>query len=621
MYSKARVDKDPARAPLPALRPAPLAVSVVPITPSKHATKSISDKEAFTTPSRRSSGGSSSKNIVADQPEYAFAPSPSRLRALAASRSFSGSPNHRPSVLTSTSLMSKGVVPFNLGKSFLADTPRTKAKKWLEGDNVSPPVKLSKGNFAKGIEVQDNTLQEVPEHGGRKKQPQKRINAHPGAAGGSEGGFWELLDKARQSDNKEEVSMELDAHESLDGHAEWMREKRIQVTVEDEDIIGPSPVKPLVNGKGKGKATKRQLVDLFIGEQGSHGAEQEDRQAPSTRRHLPSHTSKSSEMVASKGGKFFSASIPPGTSGSKDLPVRITVRSKKRSSNAAALAPFDQLQEEDGQDETASKLLPEKRLHHMSERDRPGVNKKVGQEVKRARKKKESEEKLRDSSEQKADGMHNTIIAEKSGLSNADLDAAALEMALEAEDEAVLRAMAEEEGDGDESATQDDYDVRNLSDEYEGYVHSRSKPLKTFHPGNGEQHHQSTRASSNTLEANTELDPELVSLLSLRTSPVKNRLGRLHKKRDETVRAILQEPTFVMSKKKQEQRKGLEDLEDEGEYTAGAEIASGDNLKDDRASQDEKELFDSDDDWASEAEGWKDLGDGEMDSPDISARL
>lgn len=79
-------------------------------------------------------------------------------------------------------------------------------------------------------------------------------------------------------------------------------------------------------------------------------------------------------------------------------------------------------------------------------------------------------------------------------------------------------------------------------------------------------------------------------MLSIRSSPIKRTALYREKERDLRVKKLLQEPTV-----KEQKTAGLLDMksEDEGEGEEG-----------------------SDDDWDSDAEGWKDLGDREMDGYD-----
>lgn len=165
----------------------------------------------------------------------------------------------------------------------------------------------------------------------------------------------------------------------------------------------------------------------------------------------------------------------------------------------------------------------------------------------------------------------------------------------------------------------EDYEVREL-DEYEPYD-ARSKRATTPMAAPADQ--WSRRSVSAVPDLDESLDPTLVSLLSLKTSPVKNRLAKLHKKRDDTVQKVLQEPTYLIAQKKALATQGLEDLEDdeyekkrirrmddEGEHEASDGEVSGDERAEQLAEN-------SDDDWASEPDGWKDLGDGEMDYDDL----
>lgn len=98
------------------------------------------------------------------------------------------------------------------------------------------------------------------------------------------------------------------------------------------------------------------------------------------------------------------------------------------------------------------------------------------------------------------------------------------------------------------------------------------------------------RARPRTLDATIDLDTDLAAILSLRSSPIKKTAQKREKERDKRVKELLMDPG---SKK---EAKGLMDLAE----AAGSE------------GEEEQAAEGSDDDWASDAEGWKDLGDGEM---------
>ncbi|CAD6569346.1 MAG: hypothetical protein CYPHOPRED_003295 [Cyphobasidiales sp. Tagirdzhanova-0007] len=627
LYSKARVYK--------ANGPAAPSVSEAPITPSKHKSGASDKEDSFKTPSKRDPGASafSANPVASGQTEYAFAPSPSRLRALAASRSFSGSPNHKPSATTSASSNLRKDGPVNLGKSYVADTPRTKARKWLEGDSVSPPVKLTKKTQIQNGEALDSQLQI---QSFVTQRPPEKIASSLGASGG---GFWEQLEEARKSDDKTEVSMRVDARTTAPGKGEMSNMWAAGSTEEDDDsILAPSPAKPLMNGKGNGKGKQRNIIDLCNDEDTVPSDEEEDaaddylaRKSVSHRSFtadgklpavssFPPYTGATMESARDPFCKAKIASTCPPSRSSHNLyvPASSSVsqrKPKKRTSTAAALTPFDTLEKEAGRDESVSKSLAGQRSRQLASAEgvRAGLgtvtkNSKPLPEKKRARREKDAQEKA--SNEGKQERMQETDrpTADETVLSEADLDAVAAVMAMETEDDSALREIVEEIGDDYDS----EYELRDLSDEYEGYVYSRSDRLSKNGPDYGSLSQSSRSSSLAPATATVELDSQLISLLSLNASPVKNRLAKLHKKRDATVRAILQEPTFLMAKSKDEQRKGLEDLEDEDEVVK--ELRDGERgLGIADVDLDKMENENSDDDWASDPEGWKDLGDGEMD--------
>lgn len=107
---------------------------------------------------------------------------------------------------------------------------------------------------------------------------------------------------------------------------------------------------------------------------------------------------------------------------------------------------------------------------------------------------------------------------------------------------------------------------------------------------------ESSHRPSHLIDIDPTIPSDLVSMLSLRSSPIKKTSLLREKDRDLRVKKLLQEPS-VCGKKKM----GLEDLVDE------------------KGSEGEEEQGGSDDDWASDAEGWKDFGDGAMDGYDDSS--
>ena len=104
------------------------------------------------------------------------------------------------------------------------------------------------------------------------------------------------------------------------------------------------------------------------------------------------------------------------------------------------------------------------------------------------------------------------------------------------------------------------------------------------------------------------LDPALLEFLSLRTSPSKSSSTSREKQRDLRVKKLLMEPLERGLHEKT--AGGLEDLEVLERRRRGL----GTRLDEDGGARSEEEEVD--DDWEEEAEGWKDLGKGEMDDFD-----
>jgi hypothetical protein len=445
-----------------------------------------------------------------------------------------------------------------------ADTPRTKAAKWLQGESVTPPKKVSK------MSQSEQALQSA------KGNAPGEVSAAQKATSGNSASFWTEMEKLKRQDSALiDDYMATDMEKGMDHN-------------EDDDVLAPSPVKPIKAGVKVNKGKQRDIAGMFdlLGASESsqkakptNGAASLAGNAKSQGRDSSS-ASRDTDVFASTSTSFFSSTNPlppriarsrspssgPGVSNGKPA------KSKKRTSTLAALQPFDALADESDEDnEEKTRLRVEKNkeeviLNALQEEGPDKPKSKPSRGGKRLR------------SEARAP---KPMDQEKEDIRTVDREAKAPDQPIDDE------ALAEE----------DDYDIRDLSDEYESY--SSRKML--------EEDTTESTADEDALDAS--IDPNLVSLLSLRTSPVKNRLSRLHKKRDETVSKLLLEPTYLMKEKKEKERKGLEDLSDE--EIPGEVLHQSDN-----ETKDDVLAAASDDDWASEPEGWKDLGDGEMDGLD-----
>lgn len=574
--------------------PTRTAAAAPPVTPSKRAPRQQED--SFKTPSGSSAARASHSTAQnggdangageaqASGTQFAYAPSPSRLRALAASRSFSGSPNKKGGLagleVSSSSYTATADVPPNLGKTFVLpptiDTPRTKAKRWLAGDAVSPPVKLryntqtssqTNGNNGAGLASTSAAAQ------GQSKRPS-----------GSKADFWQQVEQRRSATPADDAAGGINEDGAVNGISQDLGD--------DDDFLVPSPVKPApIKSNGKGK--QRQRVDLF-------GNPAEEASLPSNLTNVISRKSASNltlpvkKVTATPITSFFSAKPPisrsssNGEEPSKKGYVAGPSKAKKRTIAAAAIVPtvsedFDKIEDPDVapvQAEATSRSK-EKQGNPVEQPQAARAAEGATGRTKRPRKE-----------------VTPTQV-------NGDAGMQAEDEYEDAYDPEVLEAI---------EAQEDDYETRDLSDEYEEY-----KPRKrSITPAMLAQ--DSREASSAPLDES--IDPDLVSLLSLKASPVKNRLAKLHKKREDTYRKLLLEPTYIMESKRQ--ITGLEDLEDEErrrredelEETAerpwSTELAQDDTFGIQKALIDGEHEEDSDDDWASEAEGWKDLSDGEM---------
>lgn len=530
------------------------------------------------------------------QVQYVYAPSPSRLRALAASRSFSGSPNKKGGI-SEEQIKHASDNPVNLGKILVLpptiDTPRTKAKRWLAGDTVSPPVKLkyvqsnggSAANYMAPVaSTSASAAASAPGpsmRNGRSAKPYK-------------GDFWQQVDQARRSATPaDEASLEKPTHE-------MQQPKNVDDVVmeDDENIIAPSPVKPKTVGKvGKGK--QRQRFDLF-----NSNVEVPADSGRSTSTYKASSSNKAGETIPSKVStnvsvaKFFTAKpnftlVSQTEANSARSYVPGPSKPKKRAIAAVGLVPAisDDFDKIDVDEAPVAKEINNEEASLSKSRKAKGkaaVQANVHQEdaaVERAKR---------------------TRVEEKEA-SPAELQASADEdVDMNDAEEEALREVEREEADVD------NYDTRDLSDEYGGPSLRRAR---TITPAIDNE--EGRKSPSQALDES--LDPELVSLLSLKASPVKNRLLKLQKKRETTYKKLLHEPTYL--RQKQKQVKGLEDLDDEEEAGGLEQEVAQDVLWRGPADHTRETSLEgpeerSDDDWASEPEGWKDLSDGEM--PDDS---
>lgn len=595
MYSKARSDK-PSLAPSTSKPAVITSAAAPPVTPSKRASRQQED--SFKTPSRASATRSNGAALVGDAngagpsqasgTQFAYAPSPSRLRALAASRSFSGSPNKKGGLAAQEAVRAAEDAPVNLGKSFVLpptiDTPRTKAKRWLAGDAVSPPVKLRYSSVQSGSNGSGTGLASTS---GTAQAPKLRTN-------GSKADFWQQVEQRRSATPAEEAdTMETKLPNGTQGNANGAS---TSLGDDDDDFLAPSPVKPAPS-KPYGKGKQRQRVDLF-------GNPAEDfNSANGTSHSLSIDASNGSrptkKVQATPITSFFSAKPPitrVSSNGeeSKKPYLPGPSKAKKRTIATAAIIPtvsedFDKIEDPDVAPVQAESST---RLNVKASKKDSKAKKAEDTVVYQSERKKRPRKEIRPPQ------------ATEQDISMQDDN----ELYDDAYDPEVLEAIETQE-------QEDDYETRELSDEYDEFKPKRRSltPASTLA-------HEGREASSAPLDDS--LDPDLVSLLSLKASPVKNRLARLHKKREDTYRKLLLEPTYVMEAKRE--IRGLEDLEEEerrrreeefGEVTERqwtSETAGDDPFGSQKAHVNGEQEEQSDDDWASEPEGWKDLSDGEM---------
>lgn len=585
LYSKARSDKS---APVPApAKPAPSASAAPPVTPSKRAARQHPQEDSFKTPCRSSAtrtNGAAIPDAAAASPtaggtQFAYAPSPSRLRALAASRSFSGSPNKKGGLAAQEASSAFSNAPVNLGKSFVlpptVDTPRTKAKRWLAGDAVSPPVKLRYNSHATA-----SLAPQASTSGTSQAQPPKRAN-------GSKADFWQQMEQRRSATPAEDVGRN-DTQMQEDNN----EDNTNNVMNDDEDFLAPSPVKPAVP-KANGKGKQRQRIDLFGNGDASNTTQTNGAEKRSTS--IPGK-----KITATPITSFFSAKPPssrmPMNGDEEQKPYIPGIsKPKKRTIAAAAIVPtisedFDKIEEPDlPPPPVDTNSRAKKKTDGKGETRKEETQEAVAGPSDRSKRLRKDPAPLNNETERESDTMQDDTADSYD----------------EAYDSEVLAAIEAED---------DDYDTRDLSDEYEEYKPRR----RSVTPAMLSQ----TQREASAVPLDQSLDPDLVSLLSLKASPVKNRLAKLQKKREDTYRKLLHEPTYLMESKKQ--IKGLEDLEEEERrkreeaMEAAAEPAWTTDLFEDEAMGTHKALDNaedgeqSDDDWASEPEGWKDLSDGEM---------
>ena len=375
--------------------------------------------------------------------------------------------------------------------------------------------------------------------------------------------FWQKIDLGRQDA----------AQDNIDEAAK----------LEDKaDFLAPSPVKVKDKGKGKGK---QRLIEPLLGENElPPNAEAKDLLAFS----MNANTSlKAGGSAKASKLSFFSgtSALPPLKADDRDVErpkyIPPPVKPKKRTSEIAALVPFDNLGEPD--DEPQAGALPVVEEGRSASPDERAMKKRPKRDLKQA----------------------DIAITKASASETSD---AGTSTSANRESEA--------EPDIEEEEVDDNYELRDMV-EYEPYdPHSRRSATPAV---SAEAHNR--RSVSTVPEVDEPLDPQLVSLLSLKTSPVKNRLAKLHKKRDDTVQKLLQEPTYLIAQKKALATQGLEDLEDD-QHLSRKNRPDEMNDTQEEAEQSEDEAVqklaeNSDDDWASEPDGWKDLGDGEMDYDDL----
>ena len=127
---------------------------------------------------------------------------------------------------------------------------------------------------------------------------------------------------------------------------------------------------------------------------------------------------------------------------------------------------------------------------------------------------------------------------------------------------------------------------------------------------NRRQNRSPTKPHTTSQSLAHSLDPALLELLSIRSSPSKSSSTTREKLRDLRVKKLLMEPLERGLHEKT--ARGLEDLEVLERRRRGL----GTRLDEDAAGGSEEDEEEMDDDWEEEAEGWKDVGMGEMDDWD-----
>lgn len=329
-----------------------------------------------------------------------------------------------------------------------------------------------------------------------------------------------------------------------------------------DSIIGPSPAKTKPNGRDR-KAHQKAYLDL-LEEAGLEG---------------PSNNVAATSTSTAKSS-WLSAPVDSKTLSGRDQEqskLNGYSRPKKRTSAAAALTPFDGLGESNAESVSAMDTDGAEVAPKPAEADtEPAV-------ITKKRRAGKGKAVRQDSGDMAVDDDANDAVIQSAPTGDASIDSIA------------------------------DYETRDLDVLYAAEVPQNSARTKAMHDVPASPDRRSQSPEEVTVDAN------LLELLSLRSSPVKKRLNKLHAKRDQTFKALLQEPTYVLARKREQEAKGLEDLADEAE---GEDAAYEEQSDDEQGAQSRRsranEVEGSDDDWDSDPEGWKDLGDGEMDDLDAS---
>ncbi|KAM0790678.1 hypothetical protein ACM66B_004537 [Microbotryomycetes sp. NB124-2] len=535
-------------------------------------------------------------NPTSSSTRYVVATSPSKLRQLAASHSTSGSPNRLQSTVraietTTTSPFKKKSQPVEAVRTspskhnpFASNSPRKRSRPSGAGGGRNLFAIEIEAQRQKDDEAQlRRDLLDIDEAERKSRRAVGKTGKGIGWGSAdvpiSNGGsiFGRAKDKLASEPKGKSSAMEVDSDEEDD---------------ENDQLLGPSPVKPSTS-----QSTRPSLGSLF------------DVSTSTMRLSPPAPPKLFSTSLqgfqSSRQARNARTSTPNGLTTS--LPGDQSVRGIKRSKSS--LAFDEEMPKEDDEDEedvvnsgkrtkkkgaTAAKRKSAVKATTNSRaragRDEMDVEAEDGASHATARQNADVVE-IELEEQDRAGQVEKIVVRPSRALHELQKD---LDRKRKGKEKAVDDEMAMKEDGGEDDEAEEEWSDRDELSLFSQIRNRASNPAQVRTEDDPDDQEQENKVV-------VDLPDDLAAMLSFRTSPVKKTLRRREQEKLDKVRGLLKEPGY------NKKRRGLLELEDEdlnasektgkeGEAVVAGQVELG-----------------SDDDWESDVEGWKDLGDGEMD--------